>query len=119
MEKKKYTLKERFLFTLNYVKNFAIIITPLTLLMGYVGTLVIKDSDIYKRVNAVVVWYEEKSNSFAVCLRVNKEIDKDTGKTIYRVVYKATDGETYKAFHKKEYGAWYYRDSNDKLQECH
>ena len=99
------TIRERISFTLNYIKNFMFIITPLTAAIIYIGTLVIKDTEAYKRVHAVVEWYEEKSNSFAVGLRVDK-VKNDDGKTIYKTVYKAPNGETYKAFYSEKAGAW-------------
>ncbi|MHA2351414.1 MAG: hypothetical protein ACXADL_17490 [Candidatus Thorarchaeota archaeon] len=78
----------------------------------------IEDSEAYKRVNAVVTWYEEKSNSFAVGLRVNKN-KNDDGKTVYKVVYKATDGHTYPAVYSKSGGYWFYLNEEGKTKECH
>ena len=119
MTDKKYTIKDRFLFTLNYIKNFMFIITPLTAILIYVGTLVVKDTEVYKRVHAVVEWYEERSNSYAVGLRVVKSTNEFTGKVKYKTVYKATDGEVYKAIYSKEFGYWFYRDEDGKAMECH
>ncbi len=112
------TIQERLTFTLNYIKNFMFIITPLTGLLIYVGTLMLEDSQAYKRVEAVVNWYEEKSNSFAVGLRVNK-IKNDDNKTVYKVVYKATDGHTYPAVYNKSGGYWFYLNDEGKTKECH
>lgn len=117
--KKKITISERFWFTLNYIKNFMFIVTPLTAILIYIGTLVIKDTEVYKRVNAVVEWYEAKSESFAVGLRVNKELDEDTNKVKYKVVYKDTKGELHKAIYSKKGGYWYYVDDDGKTKECH
>ena len=119
MTDKKYTFKDRFFFTLNYIKNFMFIITPLTLFLGYIGTLVVKDTEVYKRVNAVVEWYEEKSNSFAVGIRVNKIINEETGKVKFQTVYKATDGNTYPAVYSPDFGYWFYMDETGKRMECH
>jgi hypothetical protein len=95
------------------------IITPLTAGLIYVGTLVIEDTEAYKRVHAVVQWYEAKSQSFAVGLRVNKKVDEKTGKTKFKVVYKDTHGEIHKAIYSKKYKYWYYVDDNGDYQECH
>jgi hypothetical protein len=119
MPNKKITIQERFKFTLNYIKNFMFIITPLTIFLGYIGVLVIKDTDVYKRVNAVVEWYEKKSMSHAVGLRVNTIINKKTKQIKHKVVYKATDGETYKAVYSKEFGYWFYMNEDGVKKECH
>ncbi len=118
-DKKSMTLQERFTFTLNYIKNFMFIITPLTAGLIYVATLVIEDTEAYQRVHAVVEWYEAKSQSFAVGLRVNKEKDEDTGEIEYKVVYKDTKGETHKAIYSEKGQYWYYVDDDGKYQECH
>ena len=115
---KKITIQERFTFTLNYIKNFMFIITPLTGLMIYIGTLVIEDSDTYQRIEAVVKWYEEKSNSFAVGLRVNK-MKNDDNKTYYKVVYRSTDGHIYPAVYNKRAHHWFYLNDEGKTKECH
>ena len=113
---KKLTLGQRFSFTLNYIKNFTFIIIPLTAFTGYVAVLVIKDTVWYKKIDEIVQWYEEKSHSFAVGLRVNK-VEDDNGKVEYEVVYKAVDGKTYAAFEKS--GVYYYSDKQGQLKECH
>ena len=135
MSDKKLTIKERLSFTLNYIKNFLFIIVPLTTFLGYITVLVVKDTEVYKRVNAVVLWHEEsegsfekiedmitwyesKSNSFAVGIRVNK-VKNENGKIVYKTVYKATNGETYKAFYNEALGAYFYSDDNGTLKECH
>lgn len=117
MKKPYKTLQERIVFTINYIKNFMFIIVPLGMMITYVSVLVIKDTETYKRIDTVVNWYEAKSKSFAVGLRVNKE-EKD-GKIIYKVVYKATDGETYKAVYDEKVGAYFYLDEGGLLKECH
>jgi hypothetical protein len=116
--KKQMTIQQRLTFTLNYIKNFMFIIVPLGSLMIYITVLVVKDSDIYKRVDEVVQWYDEKSNSFAVGLRVNKT-KNDDGKTIYKTVYKATDGHIYPAVYSNTFMYWFYMDEKGVQRECH
>ena len=114
----KKTIQERLTFTLNYIKNFMFIIVPLGSLMIYIAVLVVNDSNAYKRVNEVVQWYDEKSNSFAVGLRVNKA-KNDDGVTIYKTVYKATDGEIYPAVYSDKFNYWFYMDEKGVQRECH
>lgn len=114
----KKTIQERFNFTLNYIKNFMFIIVPLSSIIIYITVLVVKDSDVYKRVDEVVQWYDEKSNSFAVGLRVNKA-KNDDGVTIYKTVYKATDGHNYPAVYSDRYKYWFYMDEKGVQRECH
>ncbi len=118
MTKKQMTIQQRLTFTLNYIKNFMFIIVPLGSLMIYITVLVVKDSDIYKRVDEVVQWYDEKSNSFAVGLRVNKA-KNDDGVTIYKTVYKATDGHIYPAVYSEKFRYWFYMDEKGVQRECH
>ena len=115
---KNMTLQGRLTFTINYIKNFAIIIVPLFSLMGYISVLIIEDSDAYKRVNNVVEWSESTSNSFAVGLRVKQE-KNDDGKTIYKIIYKATNGETYPAVYSSKGHYWFYLNDKGKTKECH
>ena len=115
----KKTIQERLTFTLNYIKNFMFIIVPLGSLMIYISVLVVKDSNAYKRVDEVVQWYEEKANSFAVGLRVNKEYDEDGHLVKIKTVYKATDGEIYPAVYSDKFNYWFYMDEKGVQRECH
>jgi len=117
MKKTRKTIQERLVFIVNYIKNFMFIIIPLCGVISYTGWLVIKDTTAYKRVFAVVEWYEDKSKSFAVGLRVNKE--KKDGELVYKIIYKATNGETYPAVYSKEKSYWFYMDDNGEKKECH
>ena len=119
MKKTRKTMQERLFIILNYIKNFMFIIIPLCGVMSYTGWLVIKDTTAYKRVFAVVEWYEDKRNSFAVGLRVNKEYDKDGHLIKTKTIYKATDGEIYPAVYSEEKSYWFYMDENGEKRECH
>ena len=55
---------------------------------------------------------------FAVGLRVNKA-KNDDGVTIYKTVYKATDGEIYPAVYSDKFNYWFYMDGKGVQRECH
>lgn len=110
MPTKKLTISERVVFTLNYIKNFMFIITPLTVFLGYVTTLIVKDTDWYKEERELFKWYENKQKSFAVGLRVDEK---------GQIWYKATDKEMYRAIYSDKGAYFYYVDSKGKTKECH
>jgi hypothetical protein len=84
----------------------------------YITTLIIQDTDWYKQEQELIEWYDGKSHSFAVGLRVEIEYDSE-GKEKHRIVYKAPDGEKYKAVYSKKGKYYYYLDAEGELQECH
>jgi hypothetical protein len=112
-------LKETGAKTLKYI--LMTMIVPLITVggVGYVASLVIKDTEEYKRIDTVVKWYEAKSKSFAVGLRINKFIDERTGNLKYKVVYKCVDGELRDAFYSSDHKYWYYIADTGQRMECH
>lgn len=93
----------------------------------YMGTLIIQDTDWYHQEQELIDWYDGKSKSFAVGLRVEKEfnddgepvINKKTGEQKTKLVYKAPDGEKYRAIYSEKGGYYYYVDDHGKTKECH
>jgi hypothetical protein len=104
---------------IKYVLMTMIVPTITIGLLGYVAGLIIRDTEEYKRIDKVVTWYEEKSNSFAVGLRINKSIDERTGKIKYKIVYKCPDGEKRDAFYSEDYKYYYYIGDTGQRMECH
>lgn len=85
----------------------------------YMGTLVIQDTDWYHQEEELIEWYNGKSKSFAVGLRVEKEYDEDGEFVKEKLVYKAPNGETYRAIYSKKGGYYYYVDDHGDTKECH
>lgn len=83
----------------------------------YIGTLIVQDTAWYHQEEELIEWYENKSKSFAVGLRV-KKVEKD-GEIIYKTVYKATNGETYPAVYNKKGLYWFYLNDEGLKEECH
>jgi len=110
MSDKKLTILDRFLFTVNYIKNFLFIITPLTALFVYIGTLVAKDTNWYKDEKAMYDWYIKKQQTHAVGLRVDNDGD---------LYYKAEDGKIYRAYYKEDLSAYFYTNRKGIMLECH
>jgi hypothetical protein len=94
----------------------------------YIGTLIIQDTDWYHQEEELIDWYDGKSHSYSVGLRVNDVLDPDTGEPVVnkvtgevktKLVYKAPDGESYRAIYSKKGGYYYYVDDEGKNKECH
>lgn len=96
-----------------------IIVSSTLGILTYIGTLIIQDTAWYKQEQELIKWYEGKSKSFAVGLRVELEYDEHGHISKEKLVYKAPDGETYKAVYNKKGSYYYYLDNDGELQECH